>query len=91
MWSIRIPRFHVREPAGGGKPYVVYEVRLSLRGEEWKVLRRYSQFDTFNKEMKKRHVSGSLFGLKFPGKGPLLKNTTRDTEFLKERRMALER
>jgi hypothetical protein len=61
MWSVRIPRFHFRE-AQGGKAYVQYEIKISLRGEEWKVFRRYSQFEALHKELLRRMGKGALAG-----------------------------
>jgi len=88
IWNIKIPRFHIRD-IKGEKPFVVYEVKVWLRGEEWKVFRRFSQFEGLHREFKRRfpHVMKEIL---FPSKGPMFKKSIKDSQFLKERRIALE-
>mmetsp|Transcript_9007 Transcript_9007/g.23194 ORF Transcript_9007/g.23194 Transcript_9007/m.23194 type:complete len:1067 (+) Transcript_9007:151-3351(+) len=88
MWSVRIPRFHFRE--GQGKTYVQFEIKITLRGEEWKVFRRYSQFEALHKELIRRMGKASLGGIDLPTKGALWQNK-KSEGFLKERKQMLEK
>eukprot|EP00038_Savillea_parva_P007589 m.171191 g.171191 ORF g.171191 m.171191 type:complete len:1061 (-) comp13345_c0_seq1:363-3545(-) len=89
VWSVRIPRFHFREGQAGGRAYVQYEVRITCRGEDWKVFRRYSQFEALHKELLRRVGKAALLGVELPGKGGLFANKKTEA-FLKERKLALE-
>ena len=93
IWNVKIPRFHIRD-AEGGKPFVVFEVKVWLRGEEWKVFRRYSQFQQLHKGFKKQKALELVMKtISFPGK-ELFKSfgsKKTDPEFLKIRRQELER
>eukprot|EP00040_Diaphanoeca_grandis_P032706 m.198902 g.198902 ORF g.198902 m.198902 type:complete len:1075 (-) comp32712_c0_seq1:40-3264(-) len=88
IWNIKIPRFHIRD-IKGEKPFVVYEVKVWLRGEEWKVFRRYSQFEGLNRDFRRRFPN-VMKEIVFPTKGPLFKKSIKDSQFLKERRISLE-
>ena len=93
IWNVKIPRFHIRD-AEGGKPFVVFEVKIWLRGEEWKVFRRYSQFQQLHKGFRKQKALELVMKtISFPSK-ELFKsfgNKRTDPEFLKIRRQELER
>lgn len=41
IWDIAVPKVHTRGDSSSGSSYVVYEIRINLRGEQWKIFRRY--------------------------------------------------
>lgn len=94
VWVIKVPRFHHRDSTGSGKAFTVFEVKIWLRGDEWKVFRRFSEFEQLHKSMKKKfsQLKFILNSLSFPSKEVFksLRSKT-DPEFLKQRRMDLER
>eukprot|EP00051_Salpingoeca_urceolata_P028066 m.484753 g.484753 ORF g.484753 m.484753 type:complete len:1036 (+) comp23533_c0_seq1:198-3305(+) len=85
IWQITVPKVHTRgDPSSSSKSYVVFEVRVSLHGESWKVFRRYREFVAFRDEMKK--LMPTIIGpIAFPPK-----KLWPDSKFLKQRRADLE-
>ena len=92
IWNVKIPRFHIRD-VERGKPFVVFEVKVWLRGEEWKVFRRYSQFQQLHRGFKKQKALELVMKtISFPGSHVFKSfDDKMDPEFLKTRRQALER
>jgi len=82
MWGIRVPRYH--DKSDGGKSHIVFEVKMACRGEEWTIYRRYSQFDSLHKRLKKT-MPGMISNIKFPPK-----KWKTDAAFLMERKLQLE-
>jgi len=84
VWGVRVPRFHDRQDAGKGSSHMVYECRISCRGEEWKVFKRFSQFEKLHQLMKKT-LPGVVANIKFPPKKLFV-----NAQFLAQRRLDLE-
>lgn len=82
MWGIRVPRYH--DKSESGKSHIVFEVKMACRGEEWTIYRRYSQFESLHKRLKKT-MPGLIGNIKFPPK-----KWKADAAFLMERRLCLE-
>ncbi len=75
---------HTRGDVSSGSSYIVYELRLTLYGESWKVFRRFREFDDLNTELKLRYpvIMGAL---KFPPK-----KLWPNAQFLRQRLVDLE-
>jgi hypothetical protein len=76
--ACKVPRFHDRSG------HIVFEVKLSSRGEEWTLLKRFSEFESLNKRMKKQ-LPAIMANVRFPPK-----KWKPDARFLAQRRLDLE-
>ena len=81
-WGISVPRYH--DKSDGGKSHIFFEVNMECRGEKWTIYRRYSQFDSLHKRLKKV-MPGMVSNIKFP---PTKWKV--DAAFLMERKLQLE-
>ena len=97
-WSVEITGVFTRGEPQSGEIYNVYECKLSLFDDKWRIYRRYSEFEMFHKRMKTLHPS-LVLGAVFPPKKVVLamalslRHTAQwlpDKDFLQKRKGELE-
>eukprot|EP00911_Craspedida_sp_UC1_P001424 UC1_evm1s1073 len=85
-WNLEIVTAHERD-VGSSKPYTSYEIKIRLNGDNWRVFRRFSEFERFHKLMKSRIPSVANY-IPFPKKKMFQKST--DPDVVRQRRQDLE-